>query len=156
VRLKAGDYQAYCPIGGDSHRMLEMHARLEVTGRAGRAARQIPEDEHAEHEAGESEHEMHAAEEEGEPGPRQIHVLGGGPVIQILPGRFPFADSAAGVIRSRPADQRDDLMAKAKLGPYSNNVAKITGRIELTAVDRGAARDSVQGVAEFQDRDGTS
>jgi hypothetical protein len=61
--------------------------------------------------------------------PSQDHERGGGgPVIQILPGPYPFADSAAAIINARPPDQQADLMKKSHLGPYSNNVAKITGR----------------------------
>jgi len=82
-----------------------------------------------------------------------MKVAGGGPVIQILPGPFPFADSAMAVIRNRPADQQTDLTHKAHLGPYSNNVATISGDISLVAIDRGATGDSVSGVAEFKAQD---
>jgi hypothetical protein len=83
-----------------------------------------------------------------------MKVAGGGPVIQILPGPFPFADSAAAVIKNRPPDQQADLTHKAQMGPYSNNVAAITGDISLVAIDRGASGDSVSGVAEFTAKDG--
>jgi hypothetical protein len=81
-------------------------------------------------------------------------VVGGGPVVQILPGPFPFADSALAVITSRPADQREDLSHKAQAGPYSNNVATIAGTIDLAALDRGASGDSVSGLAQFTTQDG--
>ncbi len=83
-----------------------------------------------------------------------MKVSGGGAVIQVLPGPFPFADSALAVINSRPDDQRSDLEHKAHLGPYSNNVARITGDIELLAVDHGASGDSVSGTAELRTADG--
>jgi hypothetical protein len=87
-------------------------------------------------------------------GPKAMKVVGGGPVIQILPGPFPFADKAAAVIANRPPDQQADLTKKAHLGPYSNQVAKISGEISLTAADRGATGDSVSGTAAFTTQDG--
>src|SRR5262249_19787963 len=83
-----------------------------------------------------------------------MKVAGGGPVIQILPGPFPFADSAMTVIQTRPDDQKADLTKKAHMGPYSNNVAKIAGTISIFAIDRGDTADSVSGVAEFTAQDG--
>jgi hypothetical protein len=83
-----------------------------------------------------------------------MRVVGGGPVIQILPGPFPFADKATAVIQNRPPDQQADLTKKAHMGPYSNNVAKIAGNISLVAIDRGASGDSVSGMAEFTTQDG--
>src|SRR5436853_486275 len=82
-----------------------------------------------------------------------IRVTGGGPVIQILPGPFPFPDSAAPILRAF-GDEREGLESQVKNGPYSNNVASISGRFAFTAWDRGAIRDSVDGVAEFATRDG--
>jgi len=87
---------------------------------------------------------------------KEMKVSGGGPVIQILPGPFPFADSAAAVIRNRPPDQQADLTHKAQMGPYSNNVASISGDISLLAIDHGAAGDSVSGVAKFTGVDGSN
>lgn len=89
-------------------------------------------------------------------GGKEIRVTGGGPVIQILPGPFPFADSAAQVIRQRPEDQRGKLEAQAQNGPYSNNVAPVSGTFSFTAWDRGATGDSVAGAAEFKTQDGAS
>ena len=83
-----------------------------------------------------------------------MKVVGGGPVIQILPGPFPFADNAMEVIKNRPPDQQADLTKKAHLGPYSNNVAKISGDISLVAVDRGASGDLIAGTAAFTAQDG--
>src|SRR5207249_4170750 len=48
-----------------------------------------------------------------------------------------------------------DLTHKAHMGPYSNNVATISGDIAVTAIDRGAMGDSVSGVAEFTAQDGS-
>src|SRR6185436_42574 len=103
------------------------------------------------HAAGNEPAEEHGghAHDEKDGGSRIMKVAGGGPVIQILPGPFPFADSAMAVIRDRPADQQADLSHKAHMGPYSNNVATISGDISVVAVDRGSSGDSVSGVARF-------
>ena len=82
-----------------------------------------------------------------------IRVTGGGPVIQILPGPFPFPDSAAPILQQF-GDEREGLESQVKDGPYSNNVAPISGTFTFTAWDKGAVRDSVDGVAEFATRDG--
>jgi hypothetical protein len=83
-----------------------------------------------------------------------IQVTGGGPVIQILPGAFPFADSAAPILRAF-GEEHEALESQAQNGPYSNNVAPISGAFSLTAWELGATRDSVAGVAEFTTLDGT-
>jgi len=141
--LSGGRYEAYCPIGRGSHKMLGMVAALEVEG--GRGAT------HA------TAHAM-AHDDDDDDAPARaasaVHVTGGGPVIQILPGPFPFADSASAVIAQRSDDQREDLTHKAHMGPYSNNVARIDGAIDLIAIDRGASGDSVSGVATFTSQDG--
>ncbi len=156
--LRAGSYEAYCPVGKGSHKMLGMLNHLTV-GNARVATAAIDKHEEAEayasgHEAAEEhgEHE-HAADTGG--GAKMIKVTGDGPVIQILPGAFPFADSAMAVIRNRPPDQQADLTHKAHMGPYSNNVAAIAGDISLVAIDRGATGDSVSGVARFTTQDGS-
>jgi len=172
LELRAGRYETYCPVGKGSHKMLGMMNHLQVGAAkrvsvtaarheeageyaAGHEAHEHGDEhgkyEHAEHEDGE-----HGEHEDGEAhgGARIMKLTGGGPVIQILPGPFPFADSAMAVIRNRPADQQADLTHKAHMGPYSNNVATITGDISLVAVDRGATGDSVSGVAEFTAQDG--
>jgi uncharacterized cupredoxin-like copper-binding protein len=82
-----------------------------------------------------------------------IRVTGGGPVIQILPGPFPFPDSAAPILRQF-GDEREGLESQVKNGPYSNNVTRVAGRFAFTAWDKGAERDSVDGVAEFATQDG--
>ncbi|HEX7077170.1 MAG TPA: hypothetical protein VF363_01980 [Candidatus Eisenbacteria bacterium] len=172
--LRDGAYEAYCPVGKGSHKMLGMTNRLSVgetkQASAENDAAQVKggkddDDEYAgggddddaeyatEHAA---MHDMRAmAPAQGaEGGVKIIKVVGGGPVIQILPGPFPFADSAMAVIQSRPEDQKADLAKKAHMGPYSNNVAKIAGQISILAIDRGAAGDSVSGVAQFTAKDG--
>lgn len=136
LTLRAGNYEIYCPVGEGSHEHLGMLSHITVGGK-GMAAAAPMEGMHAEQMA-----------------THTIEVTGGGPVVQILPGPFPFADSAAAVISARPADQQEDLRHKAVLGPYSNNVAQIDGAIRITAWDRGAEGDSVSGTAEFSTQDG--
>jgi len=80
-------------------------------------------------------------------------VTSGGPVIQILPGPFPFPDSAAPILRAF-GDEREGLESQVKNGPYSNKVARISGTFAFSAWDKGATRDSVDGVAEFTTQDG--
>jgi hypothetical protein len=151
--LGAGRYEAYCPVGKGSHKMLGMMSRLAV-GNAKRApAASDRHEANEKYETGE-EHGEHEDDQE-HTGAKMMKVAGGGPVIQILPGPFPFADSAMAIIQNRPADQQADLTHKAHMGPYSNNVATISGDISLVAIDRGAAGDSVSGVAEFTARDGS-
>ena len=82
-----------------------------------------------------------------------IRVTGGGPVIQILPGPFPFPDSAARILQQF-GDEREGLESQVKNGPYSNSVTPISGAFTFTAWDKGAVRDSVDGVAEFTTQDG--
>ena len=82
-----------------------------------------------------------------------IRVTGGGPVIQILPGPFPFPDSAAPILQQF-GDEREGLESQVKNGPYSNNVTRVAGTFAFTAWDKGAERDSVDGVAEFATQDG--
>ena len=81
-------------------------------------------------------------------------VSGGGPVVQILPGPFPFTDSAAAVIAGRPTAQAEELRYQAENGPYSNHVAPSSGTFTLRAWDLGATRDSLDGVAELTDAAG--
>jgi hypothetical protein len=82
-----------------------------------------------------------------------IRVTGGGPVIQILPGAFPFPDSAAPILKQF-GDEREGLESQVKNGPYSNTVTPVSGSFAFTAWDKGAVRDSVDGVAEFATQDG--
>jgi hypothetical protein len=159
--LRAGTYEAYCPVGRGSHKMLGMMSHLSVgeVKRVSAGSDAADGGEKHEEEADVEEYGEHAAHgghevEANDGGAKSMKVVGGGPVIQILPGPFPFADSAMVVIRDRPPDQQADLTKKSHLGPYSNNVAKIAGAISLVAVDRGASGDSVSGVAEFTVKDG--
>jgi hypothetical protein len=176
--LRSGSYEIYCPVGKGSHKVLGMTSRLTV-----RDAKPVPaasakketandargkkeeyasgkddDDEHGEHDhgamyaAGHADMDMDMNESGG--GAKMMKLAGGGTVIQILPGPFPFADSAMAVIRERPPDQEADLTKKAHMGPYSNNVAKIAGDISIVAIDRGASGDSVSGTARFTAQDG--
>jgi plastocyanin len=140
VTLEPGSYEIYCPVGDDSHKKLGMDTHLAVTGQ-GTSTPKGPAPGIEQNRGGSS---LKTA--------RQISVDGGGPVIQILPGPFPFADSLAGVL---PAfgDERSALESQARSGPYSNMVARVSGTFSLTAWDRGATGDSVAGVAEFTTAD---
>ncbi len=128
LTLKAGTYEVYCPVGEDSHKKLGMDTRLKVEGGAERG------------------------DAMGTTAPA-IRVTGGGPVIQILPGPFPFPDSAAPILQAF-GDEREGLESQVKNGPYSNNVAPASGTFTFTGWDKGAVRDSVEGVAEFATQDG--
>jgi hypothetical protein len=148
VTLTPGMYEVYCPVGGDSHKKLGMVARLRVVGTgsagasgSGNAERGAPPS------TGMNETPGAAA------GVQAIHVAGGGAVIQILPGPFPFPDSAAPILQMF-GPEREGLESQVKNGPYSNHVAAIAGSFSVTAWDRGATRDSVDGVAEFTTQDG--
>ena len=79
-------------------------------------------------------------------------MTGGGPVIQILPGPFPFPDSAGPILESF-GPEHEALEGQIQNGPYSNNVAPISGKFAFSALDRGAVRDSVNGTAEFTTQD---
>ena len=118
LTLKPGNYDLYCPVGGDSHKHLGMEAHLRVgnassAGGSNQAARTSSESH---------EHEM----EKPDPKAKMIRVTGGGPVIQILPGPFPFPDSAAPILKQF-GDEREGLESQVKDGPYSNNVSPIAG-----------------------------
>lgn len=146
VTLKAGPYEAYCPVGGESHKKLGMETRFTVAGGLSM-------------DRGMSM--THDAKPPLEPGSeppaqvRRIQVMGGGPVIQILPGPFPFPDSAAATV-ARFGDERAALADQERNGAYSDNVARVSGTFTLTALDLGAARDSVTGTARFRTQDGAS
>ena len=137
LTLTPGTYEVYCPVGEGSHKKLGMEARLTVGG------------------ASKSESSGYGGAAMGD-APAAVHairVTGGGPVIQILPGPFPFPDSAAPTLRAF-GDEREGLESQVKNGPYSNNVAPISGAFAFTAWDEGATRDSVNGTAEFKTQDG--
>ncbi len=140
LSLRPGTYEVYCPVGEDSHKKLGMETHLQVA---------------ADRRSGAS---GYGGGGMGEP-PRNaqraqaIQVTGGGPVIQILPGPFPFPDSAAPILKAF-GDEREGLESQVKNGPYSNNVAPSAGTFTFAAWDKGATRDSVDGVAEFTTQDG--
>ncbi len=138
LTLKPGTYEVYCPVGEDSHKKLGMETHLTVVGSNSAAS------------AGYGSSAMREAPAENV---QAIGVTSGGPVIQILPGPFPFPDSAAPILRAF-GDEREGLESQVKNGPYSNNVARISGTFAFSAWDKGATRDSVDGVAEFTTQDG--
>jgi plastocyanin len=140
LTLKAGTYEVYCPVGEDSHKKLGMDARLTVGSSSDGMS------------SGYGTTAMRMTSATGTSAPA-IQVTGGGPVIQILPGPFPFADSAAPILQAF-GDEREGLESQVKNGPYSNNVATTSGTFTFTAWDKGAVRDSVDGVAEFATQDG--
>jgi hypothetical protein len=142
LSLKPGRYEAYCPVGEDSHKKLGMETHLNVVGPKSSGSATV---------------ESHTSEMDESPaGPEKlqaIRVTGGGPVIQILPGPFPFPDSAAPILKAF-GDEREGLESQVKNGPYSNNVTPISGTFTFNAWDKGATRDSVDGTAEFVTQDG--
>lgn len=140
VTLKEGEYEVYCPIGDGSHEKLGMKAKLHVGADAAEA-------EVGMRETGDEKRETYAAET------HVIHVKGGGPVVQILPGPFPFPDSVNPVI---PGFGPESIALKKQEanGPFSNKVAKVTGTFAFTAWEKGAVRDSVEGQASFTTQDG--
>ena len=170
LTLKPGTYDVYCPVGRDSHKHLGMETRLRVvaTGSSTSAPNAKPSDsprramseramgEHATGGQDMTEQEMNK-HETNDPAPtiKSITVRGAGPVIQILPGPFPFPDSAAPILRQF-GDEREGLESQVKNGPYSNNVSPISGTFRFSAWDKGAVRDSVDGVAEFTTQDKAS
>ena len=130
LTLKPGTYAVYCPVGNDSHKKLGMETHLKVGSGYDAGGMSAPT-----------------------PSIQAIRVTGGGPVIQILPGPFPFPDSAAPILQQF-GDEREGLESQVKNGPYSNNVTRATGTFTFTAWDKGATRDSVDGLAEFATQDG--
>jgi plastocyanin len=139
LTLLPGTYEVYCPVGEDSHKKLGMEAHLTVAGGKSSGS------------SGYADIEMRKSPAMS-PKAQVISVTGAAPVIQILPGPFPFADSAAPILKSF-GEEREGLESQAQNGPYSNNVAPIAGSFSFTAWDKGPTRDSVNGVAEFTTRD---
>jgi plastocyanin len=136
LTLRPGTYDVYCPVGGESHKKLGMETHLTVVGAKSSGYGSLK-----------------MSESRAMPTKVQaIRVTGAGPVIQILPGPFPFADSAAPILKAF-GDEREGLESQAQNGPYSNNVTPISGDFTFTAWDKGATRDSVDGVAEFTTQD---
>src|SRR5213080_3037002 len=140
LTLKPGSYEVYCPVGADSHKKLGMDTHLKVVSATSPAPSGYGASET-------SEPHMKAERVQA------IRVTGGGPVIHILPGPFPFPDSAAPILAAF-GDEREGLESQVKNGPYSNTVVRSAGTFTFTAWDKGAVRDSVDGVAEFATQDG--
>ena len=153
VTLKPGTYEVYCPVGQDSHKKLGMDTHLKVVNAAGGTASSGyrpaagSEQQGMNQNAAVAEHDGMAASVE------PIKVTGGGPVIQILPGPFPFPDSAGPILKSF-GPEHEALESQIQNGPYSNNVVPISGTFTFSAWDKGAVRDSVDGTAEFTTHDG--
>jgi len=143
LTLRPGGYEVYCPVGNDSHKKLGMVTSLQVTSVGGAAAPA----------ATDYAMPMAAGDHAATPAGRAIHVTGGGSVIQILPGPFPFPDSAAPILQQF-GDEREGLESQVQNGPYSNNVAPIAGTFTFRAWDLGPTRDSVDGTAQFTTQDG--
>ena len=152
LTLKPGTYEIYCPVGDNSHKKLGMDTHLKVVGAAGPSGsgyqRGAASEQPTMREHGDT------AEQDGTAALAEpIRVTGGGPVIQILPGPFPFPDSAGPILKSF-GPEHEALESQIQNGPYSNNVVPISGTFTFSAWDLGAIRDSVDGVAEFTTQDG--
>ncbi len=85
---------------------------------------------------------------------KRISVTGGGPVIQVLPGPAQFADSAAPMLAKLPPEKQAMMKMMAHQGPFSDQVARISGAFKGTFWDRGARGDSVAATASFKTKDG--
>jgi len=159
LTLKPGTYEVYCPVGEDSHKMLGMETHLKVvsaTGATGSSGYQqgTGSEPQAMIEHGAMAGHDDMAAHDGMAAPVEpIRVTGGDPVIQILPGPFPFPDSTGPILKSFGVEH-EALESQSQNGPYSNNVVPITGTFRFSAWDKGAVRDSVDGVAEFTTHDG--
>ena len=136
LTLKPGRYEVYCPVGKESHKKLGMMTHLTVVAAKTGAAPSMA-----------AEPAAPTSDVKG------IRVTGGGPVVQILPGPFPFPDSAGPILRSF-GEEHEALESQSQNGPYSNNVAPVSGTFTVSAWDKGAVRDSVDGTAEFTAKDG--
>jgi plastocyanin len=143
LTLDPGTYEIYCPVGQDSHKKLGMDTHLRVAA-AGESTDTPGDRQGASDQPATSGHGATA-----EP----IRVTGGGPVIQILPGPFPFPDSAGPILKSF-GPEHEALESQIQNGPYSNNVVPISGTFSFSAWDKGAIRDSVDGAAQFTTHDG--
>jgi plastocyanin len=152
LTLKPGRYEAYCPVGADSHKKLGMEAHFTVGG-AKTPARSSGGYSSSDTPAMSEQAMTERVETPAAAQAKAIQVTGGGPVIQILPGPFPFPDSAAPILQQF-GPEKEGLESQVKNGPYSDNVTPIAGSFTFTAWDKGATRDSVDGVAEFITHDG--
>jgi hypothetical protein len=86
--------------------------------------------------------------------PKKVTVVGDGPVIQVLPGPFRFADSAAPILAKMPSEKREMTKQMARNGPFSDRVAEISGTFRGSFWDAGARGDSVAAAASFTSQDG--
>jgi plastocyanin len=145
LTLAPGTYEVYCPVGQDSHKKLGMETHLRVVGGDPSSA-VAPEQGRASDQDADRHQDVPAVA-------KWIQVTGGGPVIQILPGPFPFPDSAGPILHSF-GPEHEALEGQIQNGPYSNNVVPISGTFGVSAWDKGSVRDSVQGTAEFTTHDG--
>ena len=82
AHARARDYEVYCPVGEDSHKKLGMETHLKVVSASGSRA------------PGDADDQRTRRSTTPPANSPAIQVTGGGPVIQILPGPFPFPDSA--------------------------------------------------------------
>ena len=146
LTLAPGTYEVYCPVGQDSHKKLGMETHLTVLGSGNPSSTPAVEQ-------GPTSDQDADRHEDAPAAAKWIRVTGGGPVIQILPGPFPFPDSAGPILQSF-GPEHEALEGQIKNGPYSNNVVPISGTFSVSAWDKGSVRDSVQGTAEFTTHDG--
>src|SRR5512143_3636598 len=156
LTLKPGHYEIYCPVGNGSHKHLGMETALDVgSGEA------TVEGKDSQMMGGKMDEKMDANAMKGHSGEtmtpsasQALQVNGGGPVIQILPGAFPFPDSAGPILQAF-GEEHEALESQAQNGPYSNNVAPAQGSFTFSAWDFGPVRDSVAGTALVTTKDGT-
>jgi len=148
LTLQPGTYEVYCPVGEDSHKKLGMETHLTVVGATRSGSPGHGDSDMGGFDSSQTRESLAIGENV-----QAIRVTSGGPAIQILPGPFPFPDSAAPILKQFGAE-REGLESQVKNGPYSNNVTPISGAFSFTAWDKGAVRDSVDGVAEFTTQDG--
>ena len=152
LTLEPGTYEIYCPVGESSHKKLGMETHLKVVGAGVTGSSSGPQGTGSEPQA--ASEQGATGEHDGMAAPAEpIRVTGGGPVIQILPGPFPFPDSAGPILKSFGVEH-EALESQIQNGPYSNNVTPISGTFTFSAWDKGAIRDSVDGTAEFTTHDG--
>ena len=152
LTLEPGTYEIYCPVGESSHKKLGMETHLKVVGAGATGPSSGPQGPGSEPQAASEQGAM--GEHDGMAAPAEpIRVTGGGPVIQILPGPFPFPDSAGPILTSFGVEH-EALESQIQNGPYSNSVTPISGTFTFSAWDKGAIRDSVDGTAEFTTQDG--
>ena len=153
LTLEPGTYEVYCPVGENSHKKLGMETHLMVVSPGSATASSSDPRRTGPDQRATSEHGTMAKHDATAAPAAPIRVTGGGPVIQILPGPFPFPDSAGPILKSF-GEEHEALESQSQNGPYSNKVAPISGTFTFSAWDKGAIRDSVDGTAEFTTQDG--